>query len=94
MMLWYVLLGVGILGIALLILIRKPKPSLDSYRQRYDAALRDYQAHPKDATLKQEALRQGRAYYLQRAGQTVSKERQYSIEAMLTQDLERALKKN
>jgi len=85
--------GVGLVLFILFFLLRRPKPTLEGYKRIYDQALADYRANPKDMTLKQEALRRGRAYYLQRAGQASDRERQYSIEAMLERDLAQTTKK-
>jgi hypothetical protein len=67
------------------------RPTLADYRQRYQRALQILSQYPQDPELKQIALRLGRAYYLQRAGRQVSLERQYSIEAALSLEVERAI---
>ncbi|WP_218080419.1 hypothetical protein [Anthocerotibacter panamensis] len=78
------LLGAGLLAVRL----RRPAQNL---RAKYDAALQALQRSPQDPQCKQEALRRGRAYYVQRAGKTISRERQYSIEAALTREVERTI---
>ncbi len=70
----------------------RSRAPLQTYRQRYDRAITELRQAPNDQQLKQEALRLGRAFYLQKAGKKVGREEQYSIEDLIKREVDQAIR--